>query len=346
MQTPKRLLTLLLTLALAGPLMACSPSGSATSPSAATPDASNTAQQTQTQNADTQTAPQAPAAPPFAASDAPAYTGSPSIEVNGNKPLFTDAELSYASANPGYEDYRAQDGIARCAGASAAVGPETMPADGEERGSISMVKPAGWHIAKYDFVDGKYLYNRCHLIAWCLTDENANLNNLITGTRYMNVEGMLPYETKTAKYIDKTGNHVLYRSTPVYDGDDLLAKGVLIEAQSIEDGGAGLTFCVWCPNVQPGVEIDYADGNSQTVSGYESSATSPEEYSGAAADNGDGDSQSDNAKEYVLNTSSKKFHDPSCSAAAKISSSNRSDVQDTRRDLISQGYEPCGICKP
>lgn len=341
MPTPKRLLSLLLSLALAGILTACSASDVSTS----TDSQAITQQQAQQPSADTQASPQVPAAPPFAAADAPAYTGSPSVEVNGNAPFFTDAELAYASANLGYEDYRDQDGLARCTGASSAIGPETMPADGEERGSISMVKPAGWHIAKYDFVDGRYLYNRCHLIAWCLTDENANLNNLITGTRYMNVEGMLPYETKTARYIEQTGNHVLYRSTPVYDGDDLIAKGVLIEARSIENGGASFSFCVWCPNVQPGVDIDYADGNSQTAAGYDSVATSPEEYDESAS-SGDSGVQAENAKQYVLNTSSKKFHDPDCSAAAKISPSNRSDVQDTRDDLISQGYEPCGICKP
>ena len=343
MPTPKRLFQLLLTLALAGTLAACSPSGTSTSPSTASETSTVTQQQTQSQSTSTQ----APAAPPFTAADAPAYNGSPSVEVNGNAPFFTDAELTYASANLGYEDYRDQDSLARCTGASSAIGPENMPADGEERGSISMVKPAGWHIAKYDFVDGKYLYNRCHLIAWCLTDENANLNNLITGTRYMNVEGMLPYETKTARYIEQTGNHVLYRSTPVYDGDDLVAKGVLIEARSIEDGGAGFSFCVWCPNVQPGVEIDYADGNSQTASGYDSTATSPEEYAPDSSDDAAADSQNvEDVKDYVLNTSSKKFHDPDCSAVAKISASNKSEVQDTRDDLISQGYEPCGICKP
>ena len=145
------------------------------------------------------------------------------------------------------------------------VGQELMPADGEKRGSIGQVKPTGWHTVKYDCVDGKYLYNRCHLIGWQLTAENANKQNLITGTRYLNIEGMLPFENMVADYVKETGNHVLYRVTPVFEGSNLVASGVQMEAWSVEDDGEGICFNVYCYNVQPGVEIDYASGESQAA---------------------------------------------------------------------------------
>ena len=133
----------------------------------------------------------------------------------------------------------------------------------EERGSIGSVKPSGWQTVKYDFVDGKYLYNRCHLLGYQLTGENANEQNLITGTRYLNVDGMLPFENMVADYVKETDNHVMYRVTPVFDGAELVARGVLMEAYSVEDGGDGVEFCVYCYNVQPGVKIDYATGDSE-----------------------------------------------------------------------------------
>ena len=187
-----------------------------------------------------------------------AYSGSPVVEIDGNEPSFAYAELQ--SAVTGYEDYSPLDSLGRCGAATAVVGPETVPADGEERGSISSVKPSGWNNAKYTFVDGTYLYNRCHLIGWQLTAENGNERNLVTGTRYMNVEGMLPYENEVAYYVRTTGNHVLYRVTPVFSGDELVCRGVYMEAQSIEDDG--VSFHVFAYNVQPGVEIDYSDGSS------------------------------------------------------------------------------------
>lgn len=192
----------------------------------------------------------------------PAYEGAASTELNGGIPWFTADDLEKAAKNPGFEEYGEKDGLGRCTAATACVGPETMPAKGEKRGSIGMVKPSGWHTVKYEGIDGKYLYNRCHLIAWCLGAENANERNLVTGTRCMNAEGMLPYEEAVAKYIDRTGNHVLYRATPVFEGDDLVCKGVLIEAQSVEDGGEGVRICAFCHNVQPGIGIDYATGDS------------------------------------------------------------------------------------
>ena len=186
----------------------------------------------------------------------PAYSGSAYVAVNGNQPFFTQEDYTTAS----YETYSPLDSLGRCGPAMANVGRDLMPT--EERGAIGSVKPTGWQTAKYDFVDGKYLYNRCHLIGYQLTAENANKQNLITGTRYLNVTGMLPFENMVADYVKETNNHVLYRVTPMFDGDDLVAKGVLMEAWSVEDEGDGICFNVYCYNVQPGVTIDYATGDN------------------------------------------------------------------------------------
>ena len=186
----------------------------------------------------------------------PAYSGEAYVAINNNKPFFTEDDYTVTS----YETYSPLDGLGRCGPAEACVGQDLMPT--EERGSISSVKPSGWQVAKYDFVDGKYLYNRCHLIGYQLTAENANKQNLITGTRYLNVTGMLPFENMVADYIHETGNHVLYRVTPMFDGTDLVAEGVLMEAWSVEDSGEGICFNVYCYNVQPGVTIDYATGDN------------------------------------------------------------------------------------
>ncbi len=186
----------------------------------------------------------------------PDYNGSPYVIINNNVPYFKDEELT---TEP-FETYHSLDILGRCGPAYACVGRELMPTD--KRESISEVKPSGWHSAKYDFIDQEFLYNRCHLIGFQLTGENANEENLITGTRYLNVEGMLPFENKVAEYIRKTGNHVLYRVTPIFEGGNLLASGVLMEAQSVEDNGYGVMFNVYIYNVQPGVEIDYGTGES------------------------------------------------------------------------------------
>lgn len=187
----------------------------------------------------------------------PEYSGSPYVELNYNEP---EIELSDADKG-GFEEYSELDGLGRCGRAYALVGKETMP--DEERESIGQIKPSGWHTVRYDdLVDGKYLYNRCHLIGFQLAGENANEKNLITGTRYMNVDGMLPFENEVADYIKDTGNHVLYRVSPIYEEDDLVAEGVQMEAVSVEDGGDGVSFNVFVYNVQPGVEIDYKTGES------------------------------------------------------------------------------------
>lgn len=186
----------------------------------------------------------------------PEYTGNPYIVVNDNTPFFTETDMTTVS----FENYGELDSLGRCSVAYANVGKDLMPT--EKRGSIGSVKPTGWQTVKYDNVDGKYLYNRCHLIGFQLTAENANKKNLITGTRYLNVNGMLPFENMVADYIKETNNHVLYRVTPVFAGDNLVAGGVLMEAESVEDKGEGILFNVYCYNVQPGIVIDYATGDS------------------------------------------------------------------------------------
>lgn len=192
----------------------------------------------------------------FANEVIPEYSGNPYVELNGNVPYFTDEELSTTA----FELYSEIDSLGRCGACYANICKEIMPT--EERGSIGMVKPTGWHTVKYDCITDRYLYNRCHLIGYQLAGENANEKNLITGTRYLNVDGMLPFENEVADYVDETDNHVLYRVTPVFSDDNLVASGVIIEAKSVEDKGAGLQLNVYCYNVQPGISIDYIDGQS------------------------------------------------------------------------------------
>lgn len=270
----------------------------------------------------------------------PTYEGEPYVEVDGGEPAFTDEEKAQDQS---FEDYAPLDDLGRCGADAALVGEETMPT--EERGSIGEVKPSGWQIAKYDFVDGAYLYNRCHLIGYQLTGENANERNLITGTRYLNVEGMLPFEDEVADYVEETDNHVLYRVTPVFEGDELVARGVQMEAWSVEDGGAGVRFNVYCFNVQPGVEIDYATGENALA---EDGAEAGEGRTGARADDAavSRPNASTEQADYVLNTNSKRFHRPDCPSVDDIKPKNRQGCKAARSDLVAQGYEPCGRCNP
>ena len=193
----------------------------------------------------------------FAPENIPAFSGDPYVVLLDNEPGFTDSQLTSSS----YETYSPLDQLGRCGQAMACVGTDLMPT--EERGAIGSVKPTGWQTVKYDCVDGKYLYNRCHLIGFQLTGENANKQNLITGTRYMNVDGMLPFENMVADYVKETENHVLYRVTPFFEGENLVASGVQLEAKSVEDQGQGVCFNVYVYNCQPGVVIDYATGESR-----------------------------------------------------------------------------------
>lgn len=212
----------------------------------------------------------------ISAADIPAYAGDPYVTINDNEPQFLETDLATSS----YEYYSDLDDLDRCGVVYACIGTDLMPT--EERGNIGSVKPSGWHTVKYDIVDGKYLYNRCHLIGYQLSGENANINNLITGTRYLNVEGMLPFENMVADYVKETENHVLYRVTPVFEGNNLVASGVQIEAQSVEDQGEGILFNVYCYNVQPGVTIDYATGDSVLAENAEAQSNTATSNDGAS----------------------------------------------------------------
>ena len=257
-----------------------------------------------------------------------AYDGKPYVVINDNDPDFTDADMTTTS----FERYGELDGLGRCTTAFANIGKDLMPA--EKRGPIGEVKPTGWQTAKYDNVDGKYLYNRCHLIGYQLTGENANEKNLITGTRYLNVDGMLPFENMVADYIKETNNHVLYRVTPVFSGDNLVASGVQMEAESVEDNGDGILFNVYCFNAQPGIAIDYATGDSH----QDDSIVADASKSTTAAEA--------NVQTYVLNTNTKKFHKESCNSAKSMDASNKKIYTGSRQDIIDMGYESCGVCKP
>lgn len=273
-------------------------------------------------------------------SDIPAYDGSGAyVAINNNIPYFTEADYTTTA----FENYSALDSLGRCGVAYANVCQEIMPT--EERGSIGQVKPTGWHTVKYDFVDGKYLYNRCHLIGYQLSAENANTKNLITGTRSLNVDGMLPFENMVADYVKEAKNHVLYRVTPIFNGNNLVATGVLMEALSIEDKGDGICFNVFCYNVQPGVTIDYATGDSaldRTVA-----TTTPEQVTAPPArETTLPASETPTGTTYILNTNTHKFHYPTCSSVGQMNESNKQEYTGVRDDLIAQGYSPCGRCNP
>jgi len=247
----------------------------------------------------------------------------PYVELYHNEPGFSENERTTEL----FENYAPLDSLGRCGAAYANLCKELMPTG--ERGNISQVRPTGWVSVRYDNVDGKSLYNRCHLIGWQLAGEDANERNLITGTRYMNVEGMLPFENLVADYIKETDNHVLYRVTPVFRGDNLVADGVQLEALSVEDQGDGVCFNVFCYNAQPGIFIDYATGESH-----------------AGPSVGFPDGNSGEIMTFVLNTGSRKFHRPDCPGIGQISEKNRDEFTGTREELVAQGYAPCGTCKP
>ena len=252
----------------------------------------------------------------FSLEELPAYSGDPYVVIDDNQPDFPEEDRTSTES---FETYSPLDALGRCGTAYANIGRDLMPT--EDRESISSVTPTGWINRQYD---GEYLYNRCHLIGFQLTGENANEENLITGTRYMNVDGMLPFENLVADYVKETDNHVLYRVTPVFEGQNLVASGVQMEAWSVEDEGDGVCFNVYVYNVQPGVTIDYATGESWQ----------------------EGAEPSDGDVTYILNTNSHKFHYPDCAGAASMSDANRQEYTGSREDLIAQGYTPCGQCDP
>ena len=258
----------------------------------------------------------------------PEYNGEPSIAVHNNEPYFADSELTKEA----FEQYSELDMLGRCGAAYANICEELMPE--EERGAIGHIKPSGWHTVKYsDLIDGNYLYNRCHLIGYQLAGENANEKNLITGTRAMNTEGMLPYENQVADYVKETKNHVLYRVTPIFEGNNLVASGVLMEAESVEDQGEGIRFCVYVYNCQPGIVIDYATGESFR------------ETEGSKDKTGEKSSR-ETETTYILNTNTHKFHKPDCKSIDKIGENNKETVTVSRKALLSDGYEPCKQCNP
>ncbi len=286
----------------------------------------------------------------------PDWSGEASIEINNNEPEFKDTEIK----DEDYEKLSAKDGQGRCGQAVACVSVESMPEG--ERGSIGMIKPSGWRIKKYDFIDGKYLYNRCHLIGWQLTGDNDE-ENLITGTRYMNTEGMLPYENKVAAYLRGSGNHVMYKVAPIYEGDEPIARGVHMQAMSVEDEGRGLSFNVYCYNVQPAVNINYETGQSEQgdmdeleladIANFAEREQIGTEFSeGSGPDEEDVQNRNSNSKSntdethYILNTNTKKFHYEGCHGASQIKNKNRQDFTGSREELIDKGYSPCGMCHP
>ncbi len=260
----------------------------------------------------------------------PDYSGEAYVVINGGEPFFEKNEIT----DTAFEKYSPLDPLGRCGAAFASIGKELMPT--EERGSISSVKPSGWEFDgksnnnEYDF---GYIYNRSHLIGWQLTGEDATEENLITGTVYMNTSGMLPFENMVADYIKETENHVMYRATPIYDGYNLVASGVLIEALSVEDGGEGIKFCVYVYNVQPDIEIDYYTGKNRKPG--EQDTSHPQEPEDSAA-----------TGVYILNKNSKKFHLPNRSCSDSIKEENREEYNGSADSLIEIGYSACGICKP
>ena len=266
---------------------------------------------------------------PISLDEIPKFSGEPYVIINGGVPYFTDDELTEKS----FESYSELDELGRCGVAFACVGRDIMPT--EDRGDISSVEPSGWISAKYDCVNGGYLYHRCHLIGFQLTGENANEKNLITGTQYLNIEGMLDFENMIADYVKETENHVLYRVTPIYDGYNLVASGVLMEAVSIEDGGDGIQFNVYCYNNQPGVIINYFDGTS-----YLDGENPPPPVED------DDEDKPEEVTHYVLNTKTKKIHLPTCTYAKNMKEENKSQSTKTLDELIDEGYTACSICKP
>ena len=273
--------------------------------------------------------------PTISLAEVPEFSGEPYVVINGGEPFFTKEEITTKS----YETYSELDALGRCGVVMACIGRDLMPT--EERGDINNVTPSGWVQAQYDCVSGKYLYHRCHLIGFQLAGENDNEKNLITGTQYLNIEGMLPFENMIADYVKETDNHVMYRVTPIYeDNYDLVACGVLMEAYSVEDEGEGICFNVFCYNVQPGVEIDYYDGSS-----WETGETPPPKDEGNNDNNaGDGSGDASNGEvTYIINTNSKKIHLTTCRYA---DSNNTEETTKTLEELLAENYTACGTCKP
>ena len=276
----------------------------------------------------------------------PAYSGRAYADINGDVPFFAQEEMT---AEP-FHEYWPLDDLGRCTGAYACVGPETLPT--QKRGDISSVRPTGWNTNRYSDIDGEMLFNRCHMIGHMLTGQDANERNLITGTRYMNVEGMLPFEESVVMYVEGTGHHVMYRVRPFFEGDNLVCTGVLMEARSVED--PLVQFCAFCYNVQPGFEIDYATGDNRRADegGDEVQRIIADPDTGEEAgsrQSGSGDTAASSEEEqctYILNTNTHKFHMPYCDSVQDIKDKNKQKTTMKREELIEQGYSPCKRCNP
>lgn len=296
---------------------------------------------------------------PFSLSDVSPYSGELYAVINNNIPFFPKT----TDATESFETYAELDSLGRCGTACANVGQDLMPT--EPRGEIGQVRPSGWHTVKYDGIDGNYLYNRCHLIAYQLAGENANERNLITGTRSFNASGMLPFEEMVGDYVRETNHHVLYRVTPMYHGNNLVANGVLMEAWSVEDDGAGICFNVFVYNVQPGIVIDYATGDSYSTVTRDVADASPDSGNiGETGSSPDGDTADSAAApvippqadtptpqdtpdaDYILNTNTHKFHYPNCSSVQEMAERNKLPFSGNRDEVIAMGYVPCKRCNP
>ena len=273
----------------------------------------------------------------------PEFDGkTPYVEINGNMPFFTEESITSDS----FESYSELDSLGRCGVATASVGIDIMPT--EERTSISGVKPSGWQTVKYDIISTKYLYNRCHLIGYQLTGENANVKNLITGTRYLNVDGMLPFENMVADYVKETENHVMYRVSPIFVGSELVARGVLMEALSVEDSGEDICFCVYVYNNQPGITIDYKTGKSylSSVSGGVAGDASDEGATDSSTDTGEENLPEEIEGTFILNSSSKAIHRESCKSVSLMAEKNKILYTGLYSALVMNGYSPCKNCNP
>ena len=286
----------------------------------------------------------------------PEYNEEPYVEIYGNQPEFSEDEK--ACLDP-FEEYSELDSLGRCGAAYANVCPELQPT--EERGPVGQIQPSGWHTVKYnELIDGNYLYNRCHLIGYQLAGENSNECNLITGTRYLNMGSMLTFENMVCSYLAATGNHVLYRVTPVFEGDNLVASGVQMEGWSVEDAGKGICFNVFCYNVQPGIEIDYETGDSREdlqaigVLALEAEEIQSEDAltrqipESAAVESEieivEDPISEDQVARFILNTNSKKIHLPSCSSVDDMADRNKQEYTGTISELRERHYQPCQRC--
>ena len=280
--------------------------------------------------------------PSFSLDDIPEYSGAAYVEINDGEPFFKDSEITDVP----FESYSELDALGRCGVAFACIGIEIMPT--EDREDLT-VTPSGWerngisNNNSYDFIQNNYVYNRCHLIGFQLAGENDNEKNLITGTRYLNMDGMLPFENLVDDYVEDTGNHVMYRVTPIFEGLNLVASGVLMEGYSVEDNGLGICFCIYAYNVQPGVTIDYFTGVNVPSGTSLPSVDDSNDEDNKEENNTPGDNVT---VTFILNINSKKFHLPGKSCADSISEKNRENSSLSREELIEQGYSPCGICKP